>query len=369
MRMRAPGPWTCAAAALAVVAALWVTAPAWSEPPVRFVRTGADPLAPAPGPRELRGPAPAPVRYAYRPVCGDGTEACEHWILVSTRGERWWLPYGFGDGPLALSRDGTRAAYWHRKEWRYAVVDLARGTTTFLPEDLPRPHDPGAGGQAPLFSLDGRYLLVAEERIDVDTATVVPGPLRVVDVAHGGVRRLPRGERAAGWTGRGLALVTVERAGRSPGHVTSGSYVVRSPDGAVVGRAELTGGLAAKAVPSPSGETLATVATELTPAGPAFRGVVLTGTRTGRPGRTVVPRLPAGWRVDRIARWEGEDALVAETRGPHHELAYHLLGLTDGSASPLGLDVPPLDDPPTALLDPSLTAPPDDTRLVIGRVR
>ncbi|NUW40876.1 hypothetical protein [Nonomuraea rhodomycinica] len=361
VRVRAPGPWTGAAAVLVVVAALWVSAPVWSQPHVRFVRPSADRPVSAPGPRELRCPAPAPVRYAYRPVCGDGGEACEHWILVSTRGERRWLPHGFGDGPLALSRDGTRAAYWHQKKRRYAVVDLAEGATTFLPRSLPQPQDPGAGGQAPLFSLDGRHLLVADERIDVDADQVVPGPLLVVDVARGRVTRLPRGERALGWTGRGLALVTAERTGRIPGHVTSGSYVVRSPEGTLVSRAALPGGLAPAAVPAPSGETLATVATELTPAGPVFRGVVLTGTRAGRPLRTVVPRLPAGWRVDRLVRWEGEDALVAEARGPHHELAYHLLGLADGSATPLGFDLPPPDSAATAV--------PDRTRLVVGRVR
>ncbi|MEV0202206.1 hypothetical protein [Nonomuraea sp. NPDC050691] len=362
MRMRVPGPWTYAAAVLAVVTAVWVTAPAWSGPPVRFVRTGTDPLVPTPGPRALRGPAPAPVRYAYRPVCDDGGEACKHWILVSTRGERWWLPYGFGEAPLALSRDGTRAAYWHQKKQRYAVVDLTRGTTTYLPQGIAAPVGADRATQPPLFSLDGRHLLVAQDRLTPEAEDVVPGTLVVVDVTSGRVRRLPRGERAAGWTARGLALMTVEPAGRSPGHVTSGTYVVRSPEGAVVSRAALPGNLAEQAVPSPSGETLATVATDVTPDGLAFRGVVLTGTRAGAPVRTVTPRLPAGWRVGEILRWEGEDALVAETRGPHGETAHHLLGLADGSASPLGFDVPP---PP----DDSLTVPPEGTRLVTGRVR
>ncbi|MET7462511.1 hypothetical protein [Nonomuraea sp. NPDC005501] len=333
------GPWTYGAAVLAVVAGVWVTAPVWSQPPVRFVRPDQGPVVPTPGPRELRGPAPAPVRYAYRPACDDGAETCKHWVLVSTRGERWWLPYAFGSGPLTLSRDGTRAAYWHPKQHRYVVVDLLKGTTTPLPVKTGEPPEPGRGGQEPMFSPDGRRLLVADDRDD-DTGEVAPGITMIVDVAGGGVRRLPRGERALGWTDRGPALVNVKPSGRFPGHVTSGSYVVRSADGDVVSRAELPGHLATTAVPSPAGDTLATVATESTPGGPVPRGVVLTDARRERPARTVVPRLPAGWRVRAILRWESEDALLTETRGPHGEVACHLLSPADGTMTPLRLDAP-----------------------------
>ncbi|MEV0146699.1 MULTISPECIES: hypothetical protein [unclassified Nonomuraea] len=125
-----------------------------------------------------------------------------------------------------------------------------------------------------------------------------------------------------------------------PVDLVAAELALRARSARVVSRAELPGVLATTAVPSPAGDTLATVATESSPGGPVPRGVVLTDARGEGPTRTVVPRLPAGWRARAILRWESGNTLVTETRGPHGEVGRHLLNPADGTTTPLRLDDP-----------------------------
>ncbi|MDA0636026.1 hypothetical protein OUY22_21605, partial [Nonomuraea sp. MCN248] len=284
-----------------------------------------------PAPVKLTGPAPAPVRYAYEPHCNNETDGCRHHILVSATGERWWLEGARDDAPFALSADGALAV--HPSGDRYVARDLTTGTVTKLPVKARESVGEIFGSQAPLLSLDGRHLLVQHDDLDEDTEVVLERPM-IVDIRRGTVRRLPKGERVAGWTTEGLALVTERPARDLPGHATSATYVIRSPGGRVVRRFTVPGNLA-YGLPSPSARTLATLAKEITPHDVVSTGILLTGTGAGRTSRTVVPRLPEGLRPDALIRWEGEDALLVRAEDRRRRISFHVVDLATGAARDL----------------------------------
>lgn len=332
-------PWRPAFGALALaVAAAWALGPLPGERPVQFVRPASSPVASAPRPQELAKYS-SPVRYAYVPACQDGSGPCVNWNLVTASGERGWLPGATAGQPLALSQDGTRAAYLRGKDETYVVADLTTGTITALPVR----QEGGSvteifGAQPPLFSLDGRHLLVQRDHLDKDEEVVLENPM-IVDIERGAVHRLPRVGRVVGWTDAGLAVMTRKRTDDLPGHVTSATFTVYSPQGKAVTTYRLPGNLADGTVVSPSGRTLASLVREIAADGVDDRGIALTGTSSGEPVRSVVPRMPAGWRISEIVRWDGEDALVVRSRGPHGELAHHLLDLGTGGVRPIGVDM------------------------------
>ncbi|MFB4288490.1 hypothetical protein ACBI99_12675 [Nonomuraea sp. ATR24] len=312
-----------AVVAAAVLALAWLLTPLWSRGPVTFLRpeSGQD----ARPVQELRGPLPAPVRYAYRPVCDEPTAACRHWTLVTTTGERWWVPgAGAGDDGITLSRDGRRLAYL--RDRHLTLRDLTAGTVKRI-----RVRKEGY----PAFFRDGRHLLVRDASL-------------IVDVERGSTRRLKGSGRVAGWTAEGVVLAT-SRSSRAPGHLTAVTYTVHSPEGKEVRRAELPGNLDG-AAPSPSGRALAVVPDEVTRHGRAARAVVLIDPATRAATRTVTPRLPAGWRAEEIVRWEDEDTLVIRATGPWNEDAYHVLDLATGDARRLAITVPGVTD---ELLNPA----------------
>ncbi|MEU8247102.1 hypothetical protein [Nonomuraea sp. NPDC048916] len=328
-----------------------------AEPPPQFVRTATEQRASAPAAHKLTGPTPAPIRYAYAPSC-EGTDACDHWILVSARGERRWLPDAGDGGSLTLSPDGLRAAHWSATAGRFVVLDLKAETTRTLPVKGEDSIGELLGGRPPLLSLDGRHLLVQSDHLDKNDEVVLERPL-IVDIERGTVTRLPGGETVVGWTAAGLALVRERSTDRLPGHVSTASFVIRSPRGEVIRRIVLPGNLA-KDLFSPSGRTLATLAREIAPDGVVTTGVVLVGTSKGHPARTVVPRQPTGRQIAEILRWEGENALVVRTADARNNGAYHLLDPTDGAMRPIEISTPDVVDLP---LNPMETA------LVLGSVR
>ncbi|MGN9836666.1 hypothetical protein ACTMTI_00955 [Nonomuraea sp. H19] len=356
-------PWRSALAAVAAaLAAAWVIGPVSlpGEQPIRFVRP--EPATPA-GAAAAKPPKlsryASPIRYAYVPACEDGSGPCANWILVTTRGERGWLPGADAAGSLALSQDGTRAAYLRGDE-TYAVADLMTGTL----KPLPVRQKGGSvgeifGAQAPLFSLDGRHLLIQRDHLDKNDEIVLERPV-IVDIDSGTAHRLPATDRVVGWSDAGLLTVTSERTDSLPGHITSAKFTVYSPRGKAVRTFTLPGNLTYGTVPSPSGRTLASLVRELTPDSIADLGVTLTDTSSGRPVRTVVPRLPAGWRIGEILRWDGDDALVVKSRGPLDETTYHVLDLATGGLRRLGIDMAEVADLPLQ---------PADLGVVVASVR
>ncbi|MFI6293211.1 hypothetical protein ACIBEJ_16600 [Nonomuraea sp. NPDC050790] len=289
-------------AAGALVLAAWVSLPAWQQDgSLPMVRSMPGPTAPPSPATELRGPAPAPVRYAYQPLCLTRSDHCMRWRLVSTRGEEWSLPGANGEETLALSADGTRAAY-PRGEG-LVLHDLPTGKITPLP----------VTGEQPLFSPDGRHLAVGRQ---------------VVNLATGRVHRLD-GE-ARGWTSSGVVTSAVEPDDRTPGRVSVTVFTVSSPQGEKRRSFTVPGDLSANGALSPDGRTLATLAREALPESVTTTGIVL----TGESARTVTPRVRDGWTITTILRWTGENTVLVELRGPLNGAAYEVLDLATGRPLP-----------------------------------
>ncbi|MEV0591925.1 hypothetical protein [Nonomuraea cavernae] len=331
-------PWLYAVVALTILAAAWVVAPLRAEPSPRFVRPWAEQPASAPTVRQLTGPVPVPIRYAYVPSCQDNTGACRHWILVSARGERWWLPGAADSDSLTLSADGLRVAYSSDAARGFVIRDLKTGTTRPLPVKREASIGEFFGVRPPLLSPDGRYLLVQHDHLDKNEEVVSERPL-IVDTDRGTVTRLPGGETVIGWTAAGLALVRERSTNSLPGHVSTASFVIRSPGGKVVRRTVVPGNRS-RSWFSPSGHTLASLAREATPDDLVTTGVVLVGTSKGHPTRTVTPRQPVGRRIAEILRWEDENTLVVRTAEAGNDSAYHLLDLQDGTTRPIEISIP-----------------------------
>lgn len=319
---------------MAFAAAVWVSAPIWhaeeSQAPMvrpQPARTG----APA---QELKGPAPAPIRFAHQATCREWAPMCRHWILVSERGERWWLPYGFDDSPLALSRDGWQAAYrWDGKESRYVVRDLKTGETRKLPSKIGRT----VFGDQPLFSLDGRHLVFEQDHLDKHDEIVRDPPV-IVELDSGTISRVPTSDGSpVGWTTDGFVLVKSTGADPAPGHVRTAVFTVRSPNGKLVRQFSMPGNFFTGLSISPSGRLLAGLIKEVTPNDVRVTGITLVDT-TGRPLRTAVPRASSGWSIEKVVRWEGEDALILRLRAPEGRISVQSMELATGVMRPLGIE-------------------------------
>ncbi|MFF4191428.1 hypothetical protein [Nonomuraea sp. NPDC001831] len=227
-------PWWAGAAVLVVaLAAAWVAASLPAQPGVRFVRS--QPVTTGKAAKKPAKPAKrtkyaTPIRYAYVPSCGDAG-VCGNMILVGDGGERGRLPYSFDETMFALSRDGRRAAFLRDSDNTYVVADLRTGAVERLPVRQPRGTVTAFfGAQPPLFSLDGRHVLVQPDHLTKDTEVMLEPPV-IVDVARGTAVRLPDRGQVAGWTTEGLVMRSGEPSRRSPGHLRSVWYAVYSPKG------------------------------------------------------------------------------------------------------------------------------------------
>ncbi|MET9239391.1 hypothetical protein [Nonomuraea sp. NPDC003709] len=350
--------WYAFAAAALAVATAWVIGPTGEQPPVQFARP--EPARAVTAAPEERSRYASPIRYAYSPACENGSAPCSHWVLVAWGGERGWLPGTDAADSLSLSPDGTHAAYLRTSDDTYVVADLRTGAVKALPvRQKGGTVSEMFGAQIPLFSLDGRHLLIQRDHLDKDDETVLENPM-IVDLGTGAVRHLPAVGQVVGWTSAGLMTKTTRRTNSLPGHTTSASFTVWSPKGKVVGRFTLPGNLAAGAMPSPSGRATATLAREITPDGLVGHGIVLTHTSTGRPARTVAPGLPAGWQATSVLRWDGEDAVVVQTSGPRAEMGYHVVDLATGAARRLDVRMSDVAD---------LFLQPAELGVALGKVR
>ncbi|MBB5074939.1 hypothetical protein [Nonomuraea endophytica] len=291
-------------AAGVLVIAAWVTLPLWQQeaglPLAKGMPGSTASLPPA---TELRGPAPAPIRYAYQPECPDQSGPCLQWHLVSTRGEQWWLPGASAQDTFVLSDDGTRATYPRGKG--LVLHDLMTGEVTPL----------SVKGEEPIFSLDGRHLAAGRE---------------VADLATGRVHRLNGVARA--WTSRGVITSTLKPDDHTPGQVNVTFFTVSSPEGKRLSRFTAPGDLSSDGVLSPSGRQFATLTREVTPTSVTTTSILISRERA------VTPRLPAGWTITTILRWTGEDTLLVRLRGPVNRVAYTVVDLTTGRPLPGGVE-------------------------------
>ncbi|GAA3256152.1 hypothetical protein [Nonomuraea helvata] len=121
-----------------------------------------------------------PAAYAYYDFCGRrwdpqkntrtfGQE-CAQWRLVTITGESFRMPeavsvyteqspdnYMNTGGPVKISSDGKRVAYYSEKDQRFAVRDLADGRIWLTPQTVTR-QTMVKGGMRMVLSPDGRFL-------------------------------------------------------------------------------------------------------------------------------------------------------------------------------------------------------------------
>ncbi|MEV4578705.1 hypothetical protein AB0K16_36225 [Nonomuraea jabiensis] len=189
--------WYALAAAALALATAWVIGPTGEKPPVQFARPA--PAGAVAAPRGLSRYA-SPIRYAYTPACDNSSVPCGPWVLVAWNGERGGLPGTDAADSLSLSPDGTRAAYLRASDGAYAVADLRTGAVKALPV---RQKDGTVGemfgAQVPLFSLDGRHLLIQRDHLDKDDAAAAGGPAGHERPALGRRGRRRRADLRSSW--------------------------------------------------------------------------------------------------------------------------------------------------------------------------
>ncbi|WP_157252380.1 hypothetical protein [Nonomuraea typhae] len=318
-------------AAAVLAAAVWVVLPLWQGEDLATVPPA---ISAAGAPARLDGPAPDPVRYAYAPTC-DQEPACSHWNLVSA-GRRWWLPGASAVNQLALSADGTLAAYWLDAKRGNVVHDLTTGRIRPLP--VAKDAIGVEEGLQPLFSPDNRYLMMQRDQ----------DPPEVVDLVGGTVRRMPYVGAVRGWSASGLVFAATEPARDLPGYVARTIFTIRTPEGRPLRALTLPGDLSATGALSPSGRTLATPARQATPEAMATTGIVFTGDRP----RTLTPHPPPGWTVTGILRWQDERTLVAAIGDEEGRHGYVTLDAETGATGAPAIVERPAADLPFVWTDP-----------------
>ncbi|WP_431932232.1 hypothetical protein [Nonomuraea jabiensis] len=154
-----------------------------------------------------------PAAYAYYDFCGRqwdyrkntksfGTE-CAQWRLVTRAGGSFRMPealsvyteqtpenYMNTGGPLEISSDGKRVAYYSEKDQRFAVRDLADGRIWLSPQTVTR-EAMVKNGMVLMLSPDGRHLGLlggTSTVVDMETGqmTEIPEGWHVRRIANGG---------------------------------------------------------------------------------------------------------------------------------------------------------------------------------------
>ncbi|MEU1386371.1 MULTISPECIES: hypothetical protein [unclassified Nonomuraea] len=205
------------------------------------------------------------------------------------------LPWRTGAAVLVVVlAAGRRAVFPRDSDNTYVVADLRTGAVERLPVRQPRGTVTALfGAQPPLFSLDGRHVLLRPDHLTKDSEVMLEPPV-IVDVPRGTAIRLPDRGQVAGWTSEGLVMKSGEPSRRSPGHLRSVWFAVYSPKGDLLRGCTMPGNVEWTVEPSPFGRLIAARHRELVPGGVLQQGVALFDTKTGRHVRTVTPRLPTG---------------------------------------------------------------------------
>ncbi|MEU6996921.1 hypothetical protein [Nonomuraea sp. NPDC046570] len=267
---------------LLLAAAYWVITPADTAPPELGV-----PTAPA---TKLTTQATGPIEYGYRPACQgdiDDPKTCDRWHLVGRDGRRWWLPRKTGEsGPLALSPDGTLAAY-HTDD--LVIRRLLDGKTTPVTPRISR-----SDGDTLLFSPDVRFLGARSGK-----------RLTITDLTSGAQHRVKVGgdDVLHGWTAKGVVLTTTRPSDKIPGHLWATDLTEIGPDGTTLRRVPIPSNLADHLAISPDGRTAASAMSS---------GLALVDLTTGKATRSLaVPGLRSA------VRWLGADRVLVRTTDGH----------------------------------------------------
>ncbi|MEV0231113.1 hypothetical protein [Nonomuraea sp. NPDC050786] len=144
-----------------------------------------------------------PAAYAYYDFCGRRWDPrkntrtfdkeCAQWRLVTSTGESFRMPealsvyteqtpgnYMNTGGPVQISSDRKRVAYYSEKDQRFAVRDLADGRIWLTPQTVTR-ETMVKNGMMLVLSPDGRFLGLARQTSSV------------VDMESGQVTEIPEG--------------------------------------------------------------------------------------------------------------------------------------------------------------------------------
>ncbi|MFI7134473.1 hypothetical protein ACIBQ1_53025 [Nonomuraea sp. NPDC050153] len=155
-----------------------------------------------------------PAAYAYYDFCGRqwdyrknthtfAGQECAQWRLVTRTGGSFRMPealsvyteqvpenYMNTGGPLAISSDGKRVAYYSEKDQKFAVRDLADGRIWLTPQTVTR-ETMVKNGTLLILSPDGRFLGLPSRTnsvVDMETGQVaeIPKGWHVRRIGNGG---------------------------------------------------------------------------------------------------------------------------------------------------------------------------------------
>ncbi|MEV5887919.1 hypothetical protein [Nonomuraea fuscirosea] len=228
-----------------------------------------------------------PVRYAYRSTCSGDSCAKTRWRIVTRQGDA----YRLGDdvaGPLQVTADGRRIAYYSTKHHRIIVRDLASGRTWQAP--LKQPKEDFDVEYALRLSPDGLRFIVSGWGGRRE-------PNKLVDVRRGTVTDL-----AKGWWPVSVANGSGPVVLAKPYDMTSQVWVLGHDPIPIPYFTYNYSGLA------PDGRTLARVGQTFDRnRAPMVRvdGTIVTfdATRRGAERRTKISGLPEGWHPRRFGGW------------------------------------------------------------------
>ncbi|MFF4616552.1 hypothetical protein [Nonomuraea jabiensis] len=127
-----------------------------------------------------------PIEQAYRPDCRTPACAKRAWRLVTRDGDTYELTAAPGTGPLEITADGRRLAYYSPKQRTIVVRDLASGETWKSP--LKQPTEDFSVSTENTLRLSPSGL-----RFIVSSWGGRRQPNKLVDVERGTVSDLPRG--------------------------------------------------------------------------------------------------------------------------------------------------------------------------------
>jgi hypothetical protein len=288
------------------------------------------------------GPLPAgrvePVKFAYLDGCKKqahlepGTGECAQWRLVGRSGKQWRLADALAappvvsdsggsdtprpQGPLEISDDGRRIAYYRPADEHFVVRDLLSGDVTVIAQ------------RVPLASLQQAALIFSGngQRLAISFAAAEPRHALLADTATGAVHELP-GYRVVG-LGNDASTVTLlePKNGRMTLLLTGPDGTLRNqvpldPDVHVTGVGNLV---------APDGHTLVTVPgageDQPTPVQTpeSLNTVKLVDVRTGKVVGTRSLRLPENSELAHIERWVGKSTIVIAV--PSHDAPTRTVG-------------------------------------------
>ncbi|MBO2446734.1 hypothetical protein J4573_06505 [Actinomadura barringtoniae] len=266
-----------------------------------------------------------PIKYAYTDSCRQGQvpipdDPCRQWRVVGLSGKQWRVtdalrsatPHKGGEpvyGPLVVSGDGHRIAYYRLADERFVVRDLTTGRTTVASQRVPWSEYQRT--QATLvFSSDGSQLGISRVLYKSE------GHALLMDTATGQVRQLPAGSIAGLGKDASTVVLTTSKGKRT--YLT----LARS-DGSQVGQPkELDPGVVLEGTGnqlSPNGRLLLTTpyrgsgAADDPAVGAKSRlsTISLVDVRTGRVVSVDSIHLPPGLGTDGVeAEWVGTSTIL-----------------------------------------------------------